>query len=107
MFKCMECGKRFRTTKAAERASLNGCPGCGGVDIDLDVESPQERAVKLCQCGSGLPSWWEKDGNGIPLCRVCQRCQQEKLSHYRPEILRPYTAEDVDEPIDPDGDTDL
>lgn len=35
MFQCMECGRKFRTTKAAERASSEGCPGCGGVDIDL------------------------------------------------------------------------
>lgn len=35
-FQCMECGKRFRTTRAAERASMNGCPKCGGVDIDLE-----------------------------------------------------------------------
>jgi hypothetical protein len=33
---------------------------------------------------------------------VCEQCQQEKLSHYRPEILHPYTQEDVDEPIEED-----
>ncbi len=33
-FACMECGKKFRSTKAAERASSNGCPTCGGCDID-------------------------------------------------------------------------
>jgi len=36
-FKCMECGKKFATVKAAEKASINGCPKCGGTDIDLDV----------------------------------------------------------------------
>lgn len=35
-FACMECGKKFRTVKAAERASSVGCPKCGGCDIDLD-----------------------------------------------------------------------
>ena len=35
MFSCQECGRKFKTTKAAERASRNGCPKCGGVDIDL------------------------------------------------------------------------
>lgn len=34
-FGCMECGKVFRTIKAAEKASSVGCPKCGGVDIDL------------------------------------------------------------------------
>ena len=36
-FKCLECGHQFRTVKAAERAANNGCPKCGGVDIDLAV----------------------------------------------------------------------
>lgn len=40
MFKCQECGKKFRSVDAARRASENGCPKCGGVDIDLDVDAP-------------------------------------------------------------------
>lgn len=47
-------------------------------------------------------SWWESDARGIPLCRVCERCHDEKLSRYRPEILSGYNQLDVDEPIDPD-----
>jgi predicted nucleic acid-binding Zn-ribbon protein len=38
MFKCQECGKKFRTTAAAQRAVNNGCSGCGGSDIDLDTD---------------------------------------------------------------------
>ncbi len=38
MFQCLECGHKFRTEVAAWRASLNGCPICCGVDIDLDVD---------------------------------------------------------------------
>ncbi len=36
MFACLECGRKFRTVKAAERAAFGdaGCPGCGGSDID-------------------------------------------------------------------------
>jgi hypothetical protein len=36
-FYCQECGHAFRTVKAAERASFgpDGCPNCGGADIDL------------------------------------------------------------------------
>lgn len=34
-FACMECGHQFKTTSAAEKATMNGCPGCGGMDIDL------------------------------------------------------------------------
>lgn len=37
-FACQECGKRF-TVRGAERASFgpDGCPRCGGSDIDLYV----------------------------------------------------------------------
>jgi predicted nucleic acid-binding Zn-ribbon protein len=38
VFKCLECGKKFQTVRAAERASYNGCPNCNGVDIDIDPE---------------------------------------------------------------------
>ena len=44
-------------------------------------------------------SWWEYDGHGIPLCRVCDQCRSAKLSRYRPDIQDQY---DVDEPIDPE-----
>ena len=36
-FQCQECGRRFPTVRAAS----NGCPGCGGVDIDLDGDQPR------------------------------------------------------------------
>lgn len=34
-FQCLECGRRL-TLRQAERAAYgpDGCPGCGGVDID-------------------------------------------------------------------------
>jgi len=39
-FACVECGHKFRTIKAAERAAFgdSGCPKCGGSDIDLAVQ---------------------------------------------------------------------
>ena len=55
-----------------------------------------------CPCGSGKPSWWANDAQGIPLARVCPSCKTLKLSRYRPEILTGYTQADVDEPIDED-----
>lgn len=57
-----------------------------------------------CDCGSGQESEWEYDGQGIPLVRACPKCRQKKLARYRPEILRPYTQADVDEPIEPEDD---
>lgn len=37
-YECQECGKKFYTAKAAYRAANNGCPKCGGYDVDLYVE---------------------------------------------------------------------
>jgi predicted nucleic acid-binding Zn-ribbon protein len=42
MWKCLECGRKFKTAKAAERAANNGCPKCGGVDVDDVPEEPTE-----------------------------------------------------------------
>ncbi len=37
IWRCMECWRKFKDLKAAERASVgpNGCPKCGSSDIDL------------------------------------------------------------------------
>ena len=54
-----------------------------------------------CPCDSGLPSWWAKDARGIELCRVCEKCEDEKLSGYRPEVLvNPHYQ--FDEAIEPE-----
>ena len=101
MFKCLECGRKFRTAKAAEKAANDGCPGCGGVDIDLDVEERTPAVTRPCPCGSGLESEAEYDARGIYLTRVCDRCRAEKLSHFRPEVLSDPNYE-ADEPIEED-----
>ena len=49
---------------------------------------------------SNEPSWWARDAQGIELCRICDRCKDEKLARYRPEILSGYDQNDVDEPIE-------
>lgn len=56
--------------------------------------------MRECPCGSGNDSWWEYDAQGIPLCRVCDSCIEEKLARYRPEILTGYDQSDVDEQIE-------
>ena len=58
-YACMECGRKFRTVRSAERASMNGCPGCGGVDIDLDVETPDRGFVSVRdqQEGDAVQRW--------------------------------------------------
>ncbi len=59
-FKCMECGRKFRTAKAAERAADKGCPGCGGVDIDMDAGlTPKHKTVaEQQQCPNCRAGQW-------------------------------------------------
>jgi hypothetical protein len=59
--------------------------------------------ARKCDCGSGLYSFWEFDARGIELCRCCDACRAEKLSHYRPEVLTDPSYE-ADEPIEPEED---
>ena len=57
--------------------------------------------MRLCPCGSEKESWWENDARGIYLCRVCEDCIEEKLSHYRPDVLTDSNYWS-DEPIEPE-----
>lgn len=53
----------------------------------------------LCACGSDLQSYWERDARGIPLCKVCLKCRDDKLSKFRAEVLTDSNyecSEDVD-----------
>lgn len=64
---------------------------------------PRRKATVNCKHHvKGDGSWWAVDGRGIELCRVCGKCEREKLSHYAPEILGHYTSADVDESIESD-----
>jgi hypothetical protein len=40
-----------------------------------------------CPCGSGKPSLWQRDARGIPLCRTCDDCHEQKMKGYRPDVL--------------------
>lgn len=51
-----------------------------------------------CPCGSGQYPTAEHDGYGIFLCYTCDRCRDEKLSHYRSDIFERY---ETDERIEP------
>ena len=62
----------------------------------MAIEQPCQMHIK----GDG--SWWEHDARGIPLCRVCEKCEKEKLSRYRPDVLTDsqYWADEAIEPDD-------
>ena len=52
---------------------------------------------KECSCGSGKFAIAIFDARRIFLCYACEDCEEEKLSHYRPEVLTDpnYFAEDL------------
>ncbi len=66
------------------------------------VETTECDGTKDFPHRKGDGSWWKNDAQGISLCRVCDKCEKEKLSRYRPEILTGYDQSDVDELIEPD-----
>jgi hypothetical protein len=45
-------------------------------------------------------AFWVNDYQGIPLCKVCDVCEHEKLSKYDPMVLNGYDQSDVDESIE-------
>lgn len=47
-------------------------------------------------------SWWLNDAKGIPLCRVCDECEEAAMKTYKPEVIGDIGRyEDaVEEPID-------
>ena len=52
-------------------------------------------------------SWWMNDAKGIPLCRVCDDCEEAAKSMYAPEVLGIGRYEDVvDEQIESEYDFD-
>lgn len=55
--------------------------------------------IRLCNCGSGLESFWNNDARGIPLCRTCDACHETKMAKYRPEVLT-NSNYDADEQIE-------
>jgi hypothetical protein len=57
--------------------------------------------LKPCHCGSGLEREARYDARGIFLTYVCEKCEKEKLSHFRPDVLTDPNYWH-DEPIDED-----
>lgn len=69
MFACQECGRKFKSSRAAEKAAYNGCPDCGGVDIDIDVvlpDLPPSTPSKAGESGLTSPPQSQWDANWPP-----------------------------------------
>jgi hypothetical protein len=44
-------------------------------------------SARLCDCESGLLSYWQYDARGIELCRTCDKCHESKMAGYRADVL--------------------
>lgn len=55
--------------------------------------------MKSCPCGSNKPPRPLHDARGIFCCYVCDACEKEKRSKYRPEIFENPNYS-CDEPVD-------
>lgn len=56
-------------------------------------------------CGShtkGDGSYWKKDARGIPVTRVCDKCEKFKLAKYRPEIFTDSNYDTFGEQVEED-----
>ena len=59
------------------------------------------REPKQCSCGSGEIQEAEYDARGIFLTYACDKCRNERLSRFRPEVLTDPNYE-CDEAIEPE-----
>ena len=67
-----------------------------------NLDFPQEfSANATCRCGSGFEPFWINDARGIPLAKVCDKCEAEKLKKFRPDVMED-SGYWHDEPIDED-----
>jgi len=57
--------------------------------------------LKYCK-HEGEYSWIEYDARGIPLCKVCDKCKEAKLSTYRPEVLTDPQYDLMGETLEPE-----
>ena len=72
------------------------CPSCG------EITTADNEEVKVCpNCKSGKRRYELLDARGISCGYVCEDCEKEKKSHYRPEIFED-SCYYSDEPIEPE-----
>jgi hypothetical protein len=55
---------------------------------------PEKTMIKLCLCGSGLHRYPLHDGYDIFLTFACEKCEKEKLSKFRPDIMERYPTDE-------------
>ena len=97
-FECDENGNvDVATLKPLAAENYRKCMA-GEMDVvDMGVEAYESR-VTLCHCNSGLHSEEVFDGHGIYLCRVCDKCKDERLKGFRSDIFDNYqTDEQIEE----------
>ena len=70
-WRCQECGHKFASAAAAERAvnGDKGCPKCGGTDIDESMPVKNSGDENICTCGHRSQEHDEDDQSGR-----CSKC---------------------------------
>jgi hypothetical protein len=72
------------------------------VAYDFQALISGDKRCELARVAPASRAGGSTTAQNIPLARVCEDCRATTLAKYRPEILRPYTQADVDEPIEAD-----
>ena len=82
MFKCQECGRRFRTVASAERASNDGCPKCHWVDIVVDPDAtPATPKVKKSKPSYRVPMSFGETRDLV--CNIFRAAMGGKVSRWQ------------------------
>jgi hypothetical protein len=58
--------------------------------------------MKKCTHYKGDGSWWLKDARGIPIGRVCEKCEDKVKEKFRPEIFTDSNYDTYGERVDDD-----
>lgn len=88
-------GLYFWMTTSVDPFDIEKIPN---VDYVLRIYRGQNRP---CTCGSGRPCFSLEDARGIHCSMVCEKCEKEVKSRYRPEIFEDGDYE-ADEQIEPE-----
>jgi hypothetical protein len=65
------------------------------------MKYPRDVKTHLCSCGSGLDRYELNDARGIFCAYVCDMCESQVRSKFRPEIFTEFDYE-ATEPIEDD-----
>ena len=95
------CDEQGNVDSDLHQCTLDNLEKCrnGTYDVVACGVTTFTHQQRLCSCGSQEIPWGEYDARGIFLTYVCDKCRNERLSRYRPDVLSDSNYWH-DEPID-------